>query len=654
MTESLSSQPRPYRGCSLRAILLGLALSAFMGLAIPWGDMIIKGSQMGVWNTNPGALFLFFVLTALVNLGLGLLRRSWALDRSELAVVYILLLVANTLPARGFAALVPPIATGAYYYASPENDWKTRLLPHLPGWATVQDERAIWQYYEGIDRGAAIPWAAWAWPLAAWMLFGLALYLVMVCVAVVLRRQWVERERLVYPMMQLPLHLLQDDAQRSPLKPFLRQPAMWVGFALPFLFVNINALHAYFPYFPTLSTSFGGMLLFRDSLWVNFDLSFTILGFSYLISRNIAAGLCFFYLLNVLEQGVFRMVGIRIDPGPVGAFGYYGQAIVIYQAMGAMVVLVLLGLWNARQHLRQVWRKALTGDPAVDDSGEILSYRQALVGGTAGLLVMGLWLWQAGLPLLVVPLLLLACFVVFLTITRVVVEGGVAVMFPPITGPDFTAAAVGTSLLGPRGGAALATTYVWGTDVLILLMAACSNGLKLAEQVVRHRRRLFWAIMATTALTIAVALWIRLETGYRHGAINLNWFYADNCAQYPYRFMDIVASSPGGPHWDGLLQAGIGAAIMAGLEFLHYKFPWWPFHPLGFPISSAFGPMWFSVFVAFLLKSTVLKYGGPTLYRRTLPFFLGLILGEIVPAGLWLIVDFYTGMSGNILGSFLN
>jgi hypothetical protein len=654
MNDPQSSAPPPYRGCSLRAVLLGLALSAFMGLAIPYGDMIIKGSQMGVWNTNPGALFLFFMLTALVNVGLGFLGRSWALDKSELAVVYILLLLANTVPARGFAALVPPIATGAAYYASPENDWKTRLLPHLPGWATVQDERAIWTYYEGADRGAQVPWGAWAQPLGYWLLFGMALYLVMVCISVILRRQWVERERLVYPMMQLPLHMLQDNQEHSPLKPFFRQPAMWIGFALPFLVVNVNALHAYFPDIPSISTSLGGVLLFRDSIWINFSLSYTMLGFSYLISRNIAAGLTFFYLVNVLEQGAFRMTGIKIDPGPVGAFGYYGQAIVIYQAMGGMIVLVLMGLWQARRHLGEVWRKAATGDAAIDDSGEILSYRQAMMGCAIGLLVMGLWLWQAGLPLLVVPLLLFSCFAVFLTITRVVAEGGVAVMFPPITGPDFTAAAVGTSILGPRGGASLATTYVWGTDVLILLMTACSNGLKLAELVTRHKRRLFWAIMATTLLTIVVALWVRIATAYQHGAINLNWFYADNCAQYPYRFMELVVGETGGPHRDGLVQVGVGALIMVGLELLHYKFTWWPFHPLGFPISSAFGPMWFSVFIAFLIKSTVLKYGGPTLYRRTLPFFFGLILGEVVPAGLWLAIDFFTGMRGNIPGSFLS
>ena len=446
-----------------------------MAVAIPYGDMIIKGSQMGVWNTSPGAIFLFVVLVGLVNVALRRTHRGLALDKSELAVVYILLLIANTLPARGFAAYVMPIATGAQYYATPENDWSERLLPFLPDWATVKDERVVRQYYEGADQTqAGVPWDAWAAPLLYWLLFGLALYLVMVSVSVVLRRQWVERERLVYPTMQLPLHMIQEgrghEGRPSVIPPFFKNRVMWLGFLLPFVIGNINALHNYFHYFPSISTSFGSIALFRGSIGVGFTLSFTLVGFSFLISRNIAAGLCFFYLVNVVEQGLFRFLGIEIDPGPVGAFGHYAHPIVMYQAMGGMIVLVLLGLWNARGHLRMVWRKAITRAGEVDDSDEIMSYRQAVFGGLLGLGVMTVWLWRAGLPLWIVPLLLGACFVLFLTITRVVAEGGVAVMFPPITGPDFVSAGVGTALLGPRGGAALATTYVWATDVLILLM----------------------------------------------------------------------------------------------------------------------------------------------------------------------------------------
>ncbi|MBI4531602.1 MAG: hypothetical protein HY709_08765, partial [Candidatus Latescibacteria bacterium] len=544
--------------------------------------------------------------------------------------------------------------TGALYYASPENNWEKLIHPYLPRWATIQDEEVVRRYYEGDASNPSIPWDAWATPILCWLIFGIALYVVMISITVILRKRWVEHERLIFPMMQLPLHMIQDDERRSVIKPFFKHPSMWIGFAIPCIINNVNALHHYFYYVPSINLGFGGISLFRDTVGIGFGLSFTMMGFSYFISKNIAAGLCFFHVLNVIEQGIFNMLGLKINVDAVGAFGHYAGPIIMHQAMGGMIMLVLMGLWSARGHLRVVVRKAFTGDPSIDDSGEMMSYRQAVFGGIAGLSVMTVWLWQAGVPLVIVPVLLFGCFVVFLTITRVVVEGGVAVMFPPIIGPDFVASGLGTSVLGPRGGAGVAMAYVWATDPLILLMTSCSNGLKLSDQIGHRKRRLFWAIMSTIIVTILLSLWIRLKAGYTHGAINLNQFYADNAAQYPYRFLEKVVASPTAPNVDGWIQMGIGAIVMVIFGVMHYRFLWWPFHPLGFPISSAFGSMWFSVFAALIVKSVVLRYGGPTLYRRTIPFFLGLILGEIVPAGFWLIIDVFTGMHGNVLGSFLN
>ena len=42
--------------------------------------------------------------------------------------------------------------------------------------------------------------------------------------------------------------------------------------------------------------------------------------------------------------------------------------------------------------------------------------------------------------------------------------------------------------------------------------------------------------------------------------------------------------------------------------------------------------MFFSVFLAWLCKTLVLRYGGPALYLKTRPFFMGLILGQFVTA----------------------
>ena len=42
-----------------------------------------------------------------------------------------------------------------------------------------------------------------------------------------------------------------------------------------------------------------------------------------------------------------------------------------------------------------------------------------------------------------------------------------------------------------------------------------------------------------------------------------------------------------------------------------------------------------SVFVAWLVKVTLLKYGGARAYRAAGPFFMGLVLGEFILGGLW-------------------
>ncbi|MDP6175908.1 MAG: hypothetical protein QGF09_17240, partial [Rhodospirillales bacterium] len=56
-----------------------------------------------------------------------------------------------------------------------------------------------------------------------------------------------------------------------------------------------------------------------------------------------------------------------------------------------------------------------------------------------------------------------------------------------------------------------------------------------------------------------------------------------------------------------------------------------------------------SIFVAWLVKLVVLRYGGVLLYRRTRPFFLGMILGHCVAGGLWIAIDACTGMTSNYL-----
>ena len=59
--------------------------------------------------------------------------------------------------------------------------------------------------------------------------------------------------------------------------------------------------------------------------------------------------------------------------------------------------------------------------------------------------------------------------------------------------------------------------------------------------------------------------------------------------------------------------------------------------------------VWFSIFIAWLIKAVVLRYGGPKLYAKSRPLFLGFILGQFTCSGTWLLIDLLTGMTGNRL-----
>ena len=152
-------------------------------------------------------------------------------------------------------------------------------------------------------------------------------------------------------------------------------------------------------------------------------------------------------------------------------------------------------------------------------------------------------------------------------------------------------------------------------------------------------------MVATIALTLTATIALIFYLGYQHGAINLNWYF-QTYARYPFEFMAKNVLNPSELNLNGWIYRGVGAAVMAVLLVVHHRFLWWPFHPLGFPVSLLFGTVFFSVLLAWLIKTVVIKYGGPQLYLKTRPFFLGLILGQFVTAGFWLAVSHFTKIPG--------
>ncbi len=57
--------------------------------------------------------------------------------------------------------------------------------------------------------------------------------------------------------------------------------------------------------------------------------------------------------------------------------------------------------------------------------------------------------------------------------------------------------------------------------------------------------------------------------------------------------------------------------------------------------------LWFSFFLAWVVKTAALRYGGGRTYKKARVVFIGIIVGLLVVGGFWLIIDSITGMRGN-------
>ena len=244
------------------------------------------------------------------------------------------------------------------------------------------------------------------------------------------------------------------------------------------------------------------------------------MGFFFLIQREVTFGLWLFTLLNNLQGTIYRAIGWGIEQEPAISVWSYGLPSLVHQGMGAMIVLVLGGLWVGREHIGHVFRKALSNAPDIDDSDEILSYRSAVLGLIGSVGVLAGWLSLLGIPLAGIATLLFFMFIVYMALTRVVTEGGVAVIYAPLVAPDAAVSAIGTSFFGV-GLVGLAFTRVFANDLLNFAMPHVANSLKLSGQIEGRRRYLFWGMLLALLAGIGGALWMLMHLAYTYGAINL-------------------------------------------------------------------------------------------------------------------------------------
>ena len=81
---------------------------------------------------------------------------------------------------------------------------------------------------------------------------------------------------------------------------------------------------------------------------------------------------------------------------------------------------------------------------------------------------------------------------------------------------------------------------------------------------------------------------------------------------------------------------------MSVLTLLRMRLPWWPLHPIGLAINGTYFTQktFVAIFIAWLVKIIILKMGGVRLYRRSQPFFIGILVGYGAAVTLSTVIDY--------------
>ena len=570
-------------------------------------------------------LFWLMVLSAM----LGAFSKQLRLSGAELLTLYVILCIVSSLCSHDMMEILVTILGHPFRFATPENEWAQLFWKELPTWLTVQDASVLSGYYEGnstLYEKAHL--RAWAGPAAWWTLFILVLMGVMLCINTLLRLQWTERERLTYPIIQLPLAM--TEGQTS----FFKNKLMWIGFSIAAGISILNLLNSIYPAVPYLPVKRQNIhQYFTGRPWnamggVRLSFYPFAIGISYLIPLDLLFSCWVFYWLYKFELMGGSIIGMRSLPG----FPYADA-----QALGAYLALLGSAAWIGRSHLRYI--VACIRDSGADMQHEPMPYRIALLGIVIGMLFLTVFSYQAGMSLWVIPLFFGIYFLLATMIARLRAELGFLVHDLHQIDPHGTLVTLfGTQRLTPGTKAVFSLYMFFNRAYRAHPMPQQLEAFKIAERRQINPRHTVAAVFFATAVGAVVVFWLLLDSYYRHGA-ETGYYgpWALGFGRGVYRQLENWLNYPQGTDVPALAFVGGGCVFAVGMMVLRTRFLWWPLHPLGYAMANSWGMynLWSCIFVAWIAKALVLHQGGLKAYRRTVPLFLGLALGDYLCGSLW-------------------
>ncbi len=645
-------------GVTTRAVIIGIVFALLLCAFTPYNDFKIAATYIAGTQFPIGAVFVELILVGVVNVLLRRFRPKSAFNRGELLTVWSLILVASGLPSSGMMRYFLPQIAAPHYMSDATNGWESKIWATIPEWMKITDTAAATAFAKGYPRGSEhIPWDAWARPLFFWSILAFLFLMASFCIASLIRKQWIENEKFSFPLVALPMLLAEEPEQGRLAPPLLRSPLFWLATLGVTALHTMRGLHTLYPSVPGIVIHWDMWSVFTSPplSWTNpidFFIYPLVIGISYLLSAEVCFSLWFFHLFYKMEIFIGAVYNIDM-PGPVAGYSY--KQFHSLEAFGGGVALLLWTAWSARRHIADVWEKATNGPRAkdIDDSSELMSYRATMFGLIFSYVGIGIFLYLGGLNLVMILLSLITLTLALVVISWVVCQAGLLFMAQPYGTVDILTCTVGTA---PFKVPALYTLFRWENmfifDTREMLAPSLLEAAKAAEDRGKEMRKLMGAMLLVIALGWVVSLYASLWLPYMNGG----GYSLENSFTYrwspmkPLGFAGGIASVPKKGDWTNWLHliGGFAGVLMMLIARAQANVG---LHPIGFLCASVYSMhmLWFSIFIGWFGKTLIQRYGGMKGYLAAMPFFLGLILGDVINAMIWILIGNLTNVGYSVM-----
>lgn len=627
-------------GLTVRSLGIGFLFVAFLSIGSIHASWVLRSTLLATNYFPSGFGAPLFIFVAFLNPLLKLIRKRWALSEQELAVIAIMGLCACAIPTYGMVGYLFSTTAAPFYFASPENLWAEKFHLYLPSWTVPTDRQALKWFFEGRPTATTpIPWSAWGIPLFWWLALMLAFTAACFCLLVMFRKQWMARERLTYPLAEIPLTMIKDSADHRLLPGFMRSALFWVGFGFISAIMTWNFVGYWVPGLPRISWDLPRVQFGQAFPAIYLNASPLIIGISFLLRLEVSFSIWFFYLIQNIQVGVFNKLGIPFGSSPqVYDSSPSGVA---WQAFGGFAVLVISGFWLGRHHFAQIIRRAFGLKADEDDSNEALSYRAAFFGFVILSLFCVVWLRRSGMSWLASGLFVCFTYFVLIGLTRVIIDGGLVFVRPPLTPQSFVSDILGTRTLTPQTMTALGLSFAFYCDPIVNFMPLAANAMRIGHQSKVKGRSILVATVLSVVIALALSVPATIWIGYDRGAYNFREWQFTGHPTTAFNYVIYLMNNPHGTDTLKLSYMGGGMFLTAALLFLRYRYTWFPINPIGFPVAMVGQVTWTvcSIFIGWLIKFLILKLGGAKAYERAKPFFIGAVLAFLNAAVISYLID---------------